>query len=82
MMRIRTMKGWLATSCTTLGAVLVLAGCGQPEFVTTTAVPTLPPPTPAGMQELPPEPPRPPKQAADNCDLTASLRPFRTKAEA
>jgi polar amino acid transport system substrate-binding protein len=68
-----------------LSAVLVLSGltgCGHSEFVVPTAVPTLPPPTPAGMQELTPEAPRPPEAGAENCDATASLRPFRSKAEA
>ncbi|MGV0624399.1 glutamate ABC transporter substrate-binding protein [Mycolicibacter minnesotensis] len=68
-----------------LSAALVLSGvtgCGRTEFVATTAVPTLPPPTPAGMQELPPEPPRPPEPGTEDCDATASLRPFRSKAEA
>jgi polar amino acid transport system substrate-binding protein len=68
-----------------LSAVLVLSGltgCGHSEFVVPTAVPTLPPPTPAGMQELTPEAPRPPEAGTENCDATASLRPFRSKAEA
>jgi polar amino acid transport system substrate-binding protein len=68
-----------------LSAMLVLSGltgCGHSEFVVPTAVPTLPPPTPAGMQELTPEAPRPPEAGAENCDATASLRPFRSKAEA
>lgn len=67
-----------------LSAVLVLSGltgCGHSEFVMPTAVPTLPPPTPAGMQELPPEAPRQP-EPAENCDAVASLHPFRSKAEA
>ncbi|MEB3031252.1 glutamate ABC transporter substrate-binding protein [[Mycobacterium] nativiensis] len=67
-----------------LSAVLVLSGatgCGHSEFVMPTAVPTLPPPTPAGMQELPPEAPKQP-EPAENCDATASLHPFRSKAEA
>lgn len=45
-----------------LSALLVLSGltgCGRAEFVSTTAAPTLPPPTPAGMQELPPNRPGP-----------------------
>ncbi len=65
-----------------LGAVLVLAGCGNSEFVPATPALTLPPPTPAGMEELPPEPPQPPEPATADCDATASLRPFRGKAEA
>jgi polar amino acid transport system substrate-binding protein len=43
-------------------------------------VPTLAPPTPAGMEVMPPRPPRPANESADNC--TASLRPFPTKTEA
>ncbi len=67
---------------TALGALIVLAGCGQAEFVTPTATLTLAPPTPAGMEELSPEQPQPPGSSAADCDATASLRPFRSKAEA
>ncbi|MGV0850639.1 transporter substrate-binding domain-containing protein [Mycolicibacterium phlei] len=65
-----------------LSAVVVLAGCG--EAASTVAVPsiTLPPPTPAGMEEIAPEPARAPDERAEDCNLTASLRPFRTRAEA
>jgi polar amino acid transport system substrate-binding protein len=73
---------WQRLLCTALGAVIGLAGCGQPEFLTTTTFPTVPPPTPAGMQQLPPEPQHPPRQAAGECDATASLRPFQNQAEA
>ncbi|WP_420110136.1 glutamate ABC transporter substrate-binding protein [Mycolicibacter arupensis] len=76
---------WPRTLVCALSAALVLSGltgCGRNEFVTATAMPTLPPPTPAGMEELAPEPPRPPEPSTDDCDATASLRPFRTKAEA
>lgn len=68
-----------------LSAMLALSGltgCSHTPAVTATAVPTLPPPTPAGMEELPPEAPRAPEPNADHCDATASLRPFRNKAEA
>ncbi len=65
-----------------LAAVAVLAGCAHTESLTVATVPTLPPPTPLGMQELPPEPPLPPDDPSQDCDLTASLRPFPTKAEA
>ena len=37
---------------------------------------------PAGMEELPPEPAQPPTPAEDDCDRTASLRPFDTEEEA
>ncbi len=39
-------------------------------------------PTPAGMEELPPELVPPPDNADDDCDLTASLRPFPDRAQA
>lgn len=63
-------------------AALVLTGCGQAASVTSAPGVTLAPPTPAGMQEMPPEPARPPDEDTDKCDRTASLRPFNTRAEA
>jgi polar amino acid transport system substrate-binding protein len=66
-----------------LGAVaLLLAGCGQAAPVVPTPGVTLAPPTPAGMQELPPEPVKAPVGDRDTCNRTASLRPFDTQAEA
>ncbi len=69
-----------------LGAAIlasaVIAGCGHSGPTAATSVPTLPPPSPAGMQESPAQPPQPPDRSTDNCDPTASLRPFATKAEA
>jgi polar amino acid transport system substrate-binding protein len=65
-----------------LTASIVLAGCGHTESLRVAAIPTLPPPTPVGMDELPPESPLPPDDASSDCNLTASLRPFGTKAEA
>ena len=78
MMTRRLLVSVLATMLVLTG----VTGCGHAEFVSSTAVPTLPPPTPAGMEELPPETPRPPDPATANCDATASLRPFRSKTEA
>lgn len=63
-------------------AVVLAAACGHADYVTTSSVPTLSPPTPAGMQELPPEAPQQPAPAGPDCDRTASLRPFDTDAEA
>ena len=63
-------------------AAAVLAGCGHSEPTVPVPVPTLPSPTPAGMQELPPQTPHPPDRSGDDCNRTASLRPFATKAEA
>ncbi|HLR98262.1 MAG TPA: glutamate ABC transporter substrate-binding protein, partial [Mycolicibacillus parakoreensis] len=57
-------------------------GCGHPDRVATPSTPTLPPPTPAGMQELAPQPPLPPADKPDCGDPTASLRPFSSKADA
>jgi polar amino acid transport system substrate-binding protein len=62
----------LATAVVSAG----LAGCGQSGAMVVTPAPTLPPPTPAGMQEMPPQPPLPPDTTADDCNPTASLRPF------
>ena len=61
---------------------ITVAGCGQPESLTVATVPTLPPPTPLGMEQMPPEPARPPDTSSQDCNPTASLRPFATKAEA
>jgi len=62
-----------------LAALATLVGCSEaaPEL----AVPsvTLSPPTPAGMEEAPPEPVQLPV-AKEDC--TASLRPFPSKADA
>jgi polar amino acid transport system substrate-binding protein len=60
----------------------VLAGCSQSSARIVTPAPTLPPPTPAGMQEMPPLPPLPPDKAAEDCNPTASLRPFSDPADA
>ena len=66
----------------TVTAATVLAGCSESAAMVVTPVPTLPPPTPAGMQEMPPQPPLPPDTTADNCNPTASLRPFDNPADA
>jgi polar amino acid transport system substrate-binding protein len=68
--------------CVAVAAVTVLAGCGRAEGVTPTPSLTLPPPTPAGMEELPPELVPVPENTDDECDLTASLRPFPNSADA
>lgn len=66
----------------TVAALAVITGCAQPADPVMPAVPTLAPPTPAGMEVLPLEPPRPPDSAAKTCDRTASLRPFSGRAAA
>ena len=69
-----------ALACLLLAATV--CGCAQSEDPPVLPTPTLAPPTPAGMTELPPEPVRPPGTADDDCDRTASLRPFDNPAEA
>ena len=68
--------------CAALAAATVLAGCGQSGAMVVAPAPTLPPPTPAGMQEMAPQPPLPPDKTADDCNPTASLRPFDNPADA
>src|SRR5829696_4208748 len=72
----------LKTFCVAVAMVTVLASCGHAEGVTPTPSLTLPAPTPAGMQELPPELVPVPEDTDDECDLTASLRPFGNSADA
>ena len=66
----------------TVTAATVLAGCSESAALVVTPVPTLPPPTPIGMDQLPPEPPLPQDDSSQNCNPTASLRPFPNKADA
>jgi polar amino acid transport system substrate-binding protein len=73
--RIRRASAVLATA-------IVLAGCGRTESLTVATAPTLPPPTPVGMEQLSAKPPLPPDDSGQDCNATASLRPFPTKAEA
>ncbi|MDG4663352.1 glutamate ABC transporter substrate-binding protein [Mycobacterium sp. 236(2023)] len=65
-----------------LATLAVLTGCAQSAPVVPGPTVTLAPPTPAGMDELPPESARPPTAADDDCDPRASLRPFDTEKEA
>ncbi|MGZ6777935.1 MAG: glutamate ABC transporter substrate-binding protein [Mycobacterium sp.] len=68
--------------CVAVAVMTVLAGCGRAEGVAPTPSLTLNPPTPAGMQELPPELVPVPHDTDDECDVTASLRPFPDRAQA
>jgi polar amino acid transport system substrate-binding protein len=77
-MRARSLRMWCAVVATTA----VLAGCSESGSMVVAPAPTLPPPTPAGMQEMPPQPPLPPDKTADDCNPTASLRPFDNPADA
>ena len=64
-----------------LAAMAVMTGCEQVAPAIPEPGVTLAPPTPAGMDELPPQAARGPEDEED-CNRTASLRPFNTKAEA
>src|SRR5690349_6608529 len=75
---MRKMKKALAV----LTATLAVAGCSQSAPALTLPTMTLAPPSPAGMQELAPQPVRVPTQDTDECNRTASLRPFSNQADA
>ena len=68
--------------CVAVAMVTVLAGCGRAEQVPPTPSLTLPAPTPAGMQVLPPSLAPVPEDTDKQCDVTASLRPFSDRAQA
>ena len=68
--------------CAAVAMMTVLAGCGSAEGVAPTPSLSLPPPTPAGMEELAPTLVPVPENTDDECDLTASLRPFGNRADA
>jgi polar amino acid transport system substrate-binding protein len=68
--------------CVAATAAIVLAGCSESGSMVVPPAPTLPPPTPAGMQEMPPQPALAPDKTADDCNPTASLRPFDNPADA
>jgi polar amino acid transport system substrate-binding protein len=76
------MSALLKWAATAVVAMAVISGCAQPADQVMPPVPTLAPPTPAGMEVLQPEPPRSPDSAAETCDRTASLRPFSGRAAA
>ena len=61
-------------------AVLV-GGCAHSQFLPNQPPLTLTAPTPAGMEELPPQVATPGSED-DNCNRTASLRPFPDRAQA
>ncbi|WP_019970361.1 glutamate ABC transporter substrate-binding protein [Mycobacterium sp. 141] len=65
-----------------LATMLMVAGCSQTAPALTVPALTLAPPTPAGMEELTPQPVQVPAPDTDECDRTASLRPFNNKADA
>jgi polar amino acid transport system substrate-binding protein len=58
---------------------VLATGCAHSQFVPRQQELTLPAPTPAGMEELPPQGTQPAPGAGD-CNRTASLRPFTDAA--
>lgn len=64
-----------------LATATLLAGCAVSEPVTPVPGLSISPPTPAGMEELAPEPPPLPDPDEDECNRTASLRPFTSRDE-
>jgi polar amino acid transport system substrate-binding protein len=68
--------------CAAATVSLMLAGCSESGSMVVAPAPTLPPPTPAGMQEMPVQPVLQPDKTADDCNPTASLRPFDNPADA
>ena len=75
------MSARLARIVATTALTAILSACGSTEYLIPPQVPTLAPPSPAGMEELPPAPPSTPDPSANDCDPTASLRPFTNKVE-
>jgi polar amino acid transport system substrate-binding protein len=73
-MRLKALLGIAAVAA-------MIAGCTHSQLISTQPQLTLAPPTPAGMQELPPLAAPPPPEN-ENCDPTASLRPFTDPAQA
>lgn len=78
-MRVISAKKFAAIAVT---AATLLSGCAQPADPAMPPAPTLAPPTPAGMEDFTPAPPRPADPTANTCDRTASLRPFSSRAQA
>lgn len=78
-MQIISAKKFAAIAVT---AATLLSGCAQPADPAMPPAPTLAPPTPAGMEDFTPAPPRPADPTANTCDRTASLRPFSSRAQA
>ncbi|BBY98856.1 glutamate ABC transporter substrate-binding protein [Mycolicibacterium fallax] len=74
-------RGWAAVAVLLVTVLLVVTGCGSTSSPSGPPGLTLAPPTPAGMTELPPQR-APAPEPTEDCDLTASLRPFPTRAEA
>ena len=63
-------------------AAATVGACGQPVEPDAPPVPSWPPPSPAGMEVLPPQTGQPTELSDTDCDRTVSLRPFPTRAQA
>jgi polar amino acid transport system substrate-binding protein len=74
-MRTRPLRMW----CAAVATATLLAGCSESGSMVVPPAPTLPPPTPAGMQEMPPLPPLSPDKTANNCDPDAAVANIRAR---
>ncbi|EHI12393.1 extracellular solute-binding protein [Mycolicibacterium thermoresistibile ATCC 19527] len=80
---VRTMGTPVKRLVAVLGVLgMLLTGCGESNSVAPAPEVVLNPPSPSGMEEMPPQPAQMPDPKAEDCDRTASLRPFPTRAEA
>ncbi|WP_299557082.1 glutamate ABC transporter substrate-binding protein [uncultured Mycolicibacterium sp.] len=79
----KRIRAGLIRTVAALAVAVLPAGCaGDSAPIVVPPSVTLAPPTPAGMVELPPEPPRVPSPDEQDCDPYASLRPFTNRADA
>ena len=78
MRQLQLVRRWVSLCAV---AAVLTAGCAQSPSLMPQQQLTLPPPMPAGMEELPPQQQAAPPPAED-CDRTASLQPFPNQAEA
>jgi polar amino acid transport system substrate-binding protein len=60
-------------------AAMILTGCGQAQSVAPEPGVTIAPPSPEGMEEMAPQVPAPLDPGENDCNRTASLRPFPNK---
>src|SRR5690606_39633919 len=78
---VRTMGTPVKRLAAVLGVLaMLLTGCGESNSVAPAPEVVLNPPSPSGMEEMPPQPAQMPDPKAEDCDRTASLRPFPTRA--
>jgi polar amino acid transport system substrate-binding protein len=80
--RAKNNRPQLRRLCAVIAAAAVLTGCQQASTANPIPEVTLSPPTPAGMEQAPPDEGPPALPDNSSCDRTASLRPFPDRAQA